>query len=239
MSFYSKFSEYYERVFPFREEVWRFLKEYAGNPGNTLLDVGCGPGHYCGRFAREGFSALGIDLDEAMIAEAQRCYPKAEFRSLDMRRVDEIKGQFDCIWSIGNVLAHLPGDELAPFISKIHALLEPGGCWIMQVMNWDALTGLTAYDFPVRTITTDGSSAAFRRRYSSITPALLHFTFSLWQETSALFEETVTLYPASLDSYLSLHETAGFRCEGAYSDFSGNPLRDLPGTGMVLAFRKG
>lgn len=239
MSFYSKFSEYYERVFPFREEVSRFLKGYAGQAGNRVLDVGCGPGHYCGRFAREGFSALGIDLDEAMIAEAQRRYPEADFRSLDMRRVDEAGGQFGCIWSIGNVLAHLPGDELAPFISKIHALLEPGGCWIMQVMNWDALTGLTAYDFPVRTITADGSSAAFHRRYSSITPASLHFTFSLRQDTSVLFEETVTLYPVGRERYLSLHETAGFQCEGMYSDFSGNPLQDAPGTGMVLVFRKG
>ncbi|AOS84759.1 methyltransferase [Chlorobaculum limnaeum] len=239
MSFYSKFSEYYERVFPFREEVWQFLKGYAGSPGNALLDVGCGPGHYCGHFASEGFSALGIDLDEAMIAKAQRRYPEVEFRCLDMRRVDEAGGQFGCIWSIGNVLAHLPGEELAPFISKINTLLEPGGCWIMQVMNWDALTGLTAYDFPLRTITADNSTASFHRRYSSITPASLRFTFSLRQDTTVLFEETVTLYPVGREHYLSLHETAGFKCEGIFSDFSGNPLRHEPGTGAVLVFRKG
>ena len=239
MSLYSKFSEYYERVFPFREEVYRFLKGYAGNPGNAVLDVGCGPGHYCGRFAREGFSALGIDLDEAMIAEARRRYPEAAFRCLDMKRVDEAGGKFSCIWSIGNVLSHLPGEELAPFISKIHALLENRGCWIMQIMNWDALARLKEYDFPVRAITADGSSATFHRRYTSITPASRRFTFSLRQEASVLFEETVSLYPVSTKSYLSLHESAGFQCEGMYSDFSGNPLQDAPGTGMVLVFRKG
>jgi SAM-dependent methyltransferase len=238
MSFYSKFSEYYERVFPFREEVWGFLKRDAGSPGNALLDVGCGPGHYCGRFAREGFSALGIDLDEAMIAEARRNYPEAEFRCLDMRRVDEVGGKFSCIWSIGNVMAHLPADELAPFIAKIHERLENGGYWIMQVMNWDALTGLTDYDFPVRTITADGSSATFHRRYSSITPKSLRFTFSLRQADKVMFDETVMLYPAGLDRYLSLHEAAGFRCEGIFSDFSGNSLRNDPGAGLVLVFRK-
>ena len=189
MSFYSKFSEYYELVFPFREEVCRFLKSYAGSPGNTLLDVGCGPGHYCGRFASEGFSATGIDLDEAMITEAQQRYPEAEFRCLDMRRVDELGGQFDCIWSIGNVMAHLPADDLAPFISKIHNRLKPGGHWIMQVMNWDALKGLTEYDFPVRTIEADGSKATFHRRYSSITHESLQFTFSLMGDESMMFEE--------------------------------------------------
>ncbi len=239
MSFYSKFSEYYERVFPFREEVWRFLKKYAGSPGNALLDVGCGPGHYCGRFASEGFSALGIDLDEAMIAEAQQRYPEAAFRCLDMQRVDEAGGPFDCIWSIGNVMAHLPADELAPFISKIHKLLKPGGYWIMQVMNWDALAGLTDYDFPVRTIDANGSIATFHRRYSSITHKSLHFSFSLRNEDLTMFEETVTLYPVAIDRYRTLHEEAGFRCKGMFSDFSGSPLKDVPGTGLVLVFGRG
>jgi len=239
MSFYSQFAEYYERVFPFREEVWRFLKGYAGSPGNALLDVGCGPGHYCGRFAADGFKPLGIDLDKAMIAKAQRRYPDAEFRCLDMRRVDEVEGRFDCIWSIGNVMAHLPADKLATFISKIHALLKPDGHWIMQVMNWDALTGLTGYDFPVRAIETDGSTATFHRRYSSITHESLQFTFSLRDEDAVMFDETVTLYPVGMESYLSLHEEAGFRCEGIFSDFSGNPLKDVPGTGLVLVFGRG
>lgn len=239
MSLYSKFSAYYERVFPFREEVCRFLKSYAGSPGDALLDVGCGPGHYCGRFASEGFMATGIDLDEAMIAEAKQRYPKAEFHCLDMRQVDEIGKRFDCIWSIGNVLAHLPADELAPFISKIHKLLKPGGHWIMQVMNWDALAGLTHYDFPVRTIEADGSKATFHRRYSSITPESLQFSFALRDESSVMFEESVTLYPLGVDRYLSLHEEARFRCEGIFSDFSGSPLKDVPGTGLVLVFERG
>ena len=237
MSFYSKFAGYYEQVFPFREEVWRFLKEYAGS-STAVLDVGCGPGHYCGRFAREGFRATGIDLDAAMIAEAQHRYPEAEFRCLDMRKVDEIGRKFGCIWSIGNVMAYLPGDELAPFISKIHALLDAGGYWIMQVMHWDVLMGLTEYDFPVRKITVDSSMATFHRRYASISSSSLLFTFSLRNEAAVLFEESMTLYPASRDRYLLFHKAAGFLHKASFSDFSGNSLRNDPGTGMVLVFRK-
>jgi SAM-dependent methyltransferase len=237
MSFYSKFAGYYEQVFPFREEVWRFLKGYARST-HAVLDVGCGPGHYCGRFVREGFHATGIDLDEAMIAEAQRRYPEADFRCLDMRRVEEAGSGFGCIWSIGNVMAHLPADELAPFVSKIHELLDAGGYWIMQVMNWDALMSLREYDFPMRTIAADGSAATFHRRYASISSSSLRFTFSLRNEASALFEESVMLHPASRDRYCSLHEATGFLHEASFSDFSGNPLKSEPGTGMVLVFRK-
>jgi SAM-dependent methyltransferase len=237
VSFYSKFAGYYEQLFPIREEVWRFLKGYAGS-STAVLDVGCGPGHYCGRFAREGFQATGIDIDEAMIAEAKRRYPEAEFRCLDMRRVDEAGRKFGCIWSIGNVMAHFPCDDLAPFISRIHALLEDGGYWIMQVMNWDALMTLTEYDFPTRTIIAGGTGATFHRRYTSISPSTLRFTFSLRNEAAAFFEESMMLYPASLNRFLSLHESAGFRREGIFSDFSGNSLRNDPGTGLVLVFRK-
>ena len=61
MSFYSQFAEYYEQVFPFRDEVYLFLKSRLGQNSGKILDVGCGSGHYCGRFSSEGFSAVGID----------------------------------------------------------------------------------------------------------------------------------------------------------------------------------
>lgn len=238
MSFYSKFARYYEQLFPFRVEVYHFLKGYAGSTANSVLDVGCGPGHYCGHFAREGFRAIGIDLDDSMFAEAAKHYHEAQFHCLDMRLADKAGSGFGCAWSIGNVLAHLPQNELASFIGKIHEMLLPGGIWIMQVMNWDNLVTLKEYEFPVKTITVEGTEATFHRHYSSISPSSLRFTLALRQADTVLFEETVPLYPATLAHYLTLHESAGFRCEGTFSDFSGKPLKNEPGTGFVLVFGK-
>lgn len=238
MSFYSRFAEYYEKVFPFRNEVYRFLKRYAGHIGNRLLDVGCGPGHYCGHFAGEGFRIEGIDLDASMIAEAAIHYPKATFHCLDMRHIDQLEYGYNCIWSIGNVLSHMPQQELDPLISKIHTILVPGGIWIMQVIHWDTLMTMSEYIFPLRTIADDNVTVTFSRRYSSITTASLQFSCSLRDETKLLFEEQVTLYPVTLDSYLSSHEFAGFHCEAISSDFNDTPLQSEPGTGLVLVFRK-
>ena len=57
MSLYSEFAPWYEQLFPFREEVYLFLREHAGTSGSRILDTGCGPGHYCDRFQRDGFPA--------------------------------------------------------------------------------------------------------------------------------------------------------------------------------------
>lgn len=238
MSFYSGFAEDYERVFPFREEVYRFLRAHAGEPGGKALDVGCGPGHYCGMFATDGYCVTGIDLDEAMITEACRRYPEVMFRCLDMRNVDVAGSGFRCIYSIGNVMAHLPQAELPGFLSKVFAMLEQGGCWIMQVMNWDALEGVDDYAFPAKSIDRRGSVATFLRRYDRISPESMMFSISLVQDGAALFDDQTTLYPVSVERYQRLHESAGFRSMEICADFVGSPLRKEPGTGLVMSFRK-
>lgn len=240
MSLYSRFAACYEQVFPFREEVYAFLLSHAGQAGGAVLDVGCGPGHYCGRFGQDGYQATGIDLDEVMIAEAGRHYPGVLFRCLDMKRVKSSGSGFSCIYSIGNVIAHLRREDVFAFIESVHAMLVPGGHWIIQVMNWDALITLRDYSFPEKTINTSDGSAVFQRRYSSITADSLIFSFSL-RLTSGLelFDEQLNLYPVTCSEYLHLHEVAGFINLGQYSDFSMSPVRAVPGTGLVMVFEKG
>ncbi|NTW52071.1 MAG: class I SAM-dependent methyltransferase [Chlorobiaceae bacterium] len=239
MSLYSRFAACYEQVFPFREEVYGFLKNHAGESGSAVLDIGCGSGHYCGRFGGEGYKAIGIDLDEVMIAEAGRHYPDASFLCLDMRSVKSAGSGFNCIYSIGNGLAHLHRNDLLPFIESVHGMLVPGGRWIMQVMNWDALLALREYSFPEKPIKIAEDSAVFHRGYSSITTDSLSFSFALrYASGKELFAEKITLYPVTCRHYHHLHEVAGFRCSGQYSDFSMNPVRAVPGTGLVMVFEK-
>jgi SAM-dependent methyltransferase len=238
MSFYSGFAEVYERVFPFREEVYRFLRAHAGEPGGKVLDVGCGPGHYCGRFAGDGYQATGVDLDEAMIAQAVQHYCGARFLCLDMRDMKAAGSGYRCIYSIGNVMAHLDRDDLVRFLGTVHAMLDGGGVWIMQVMNWDALSGMREYEFPSKTIEREAATATFSRRYDFTGPDAVTFSISISQGGEALFEDRMTLYPVSTETYLHLHESAGFRFTESGADFVGSPLRREPGSGLVMAFRK-
>ena len=48
--------------------LWRLLRPGAGE---SLLDVGCGTGHFSRRFARAGLTVTGLDPDPAMLAFAR------------------------------------------------------------------------------------------------------------------------------------------------------------------------
>jgi SAM-dependent methyltransferase len=238
MSFYTRFASCYEAVFPFREEVYRFLKEHSGSERCAVLDAGCGPGHYCGRFVRDGYRATGIDLDGEMIASARKTYPGAAFRCLDLRRMNILGTGFRCIYSIGNVMAHLPSGDLPAFLERLHGMLPPDGVWIMQVVNWDRYLTMQDHDFPEKQVETAGGPLAFRRRYTAIRPESAIFSFSLHRGAETLFEERMTLYPVTTAGYLSLHEAAGFRRKGCFAGFTGEPFRSEGDAGPVMVFAK-
>ncbi len=53
----------------------------AANPGDVVLDAGCGDGFYLGELAREsGFSAHGVDISIPAVNAAARKYPPANGR---------------------------------------------------------------------------------------------------------------------------------------------------------------
>lgn len=238
MGMYSAFAREYEQLFPFREEVYRFLRFHAGRVGGRVLDVGCGPGHYCGHFAGDGYLAVGIDLDREMISVARERYPAASFHCLDMLDIASAGAGYDCIYSVGNVVSHLQPESLALFAHRVHAMLVPGARWVMQVVNWDSLALSDGYDFPVRTIGEGAGATSLHRRYDRLSTDSFRFAVSLCRGGREVFSEHTTLYPVAAEAYLHLHQDMGFSCIGTWADFKGSPLIGEPGTGLVMVFEK-
>ena len=236
MSLYSEFAFYYETIFPFREEVYLFLREHAAPAGCTMLDAGCGPGHYCRRFQLEGFRPTGIDLDSEMIAAAAATSPAIAFHAMDIAELATLKQSFRLIYSIGNVVAHLSPERFSAFLNQVLAALEPGGCWIFQTVNWDYLLQLTQYRFPVKTMG-DGS-LSFHRRYLDISAERAIFEVELMADNRKIFTEQATLYPLTADLYLQRHEAAGFSLEGIYGGFDKTPFSRAQNSGLVMVFTK-
>ncbi|HXG64372.1 MAG TPA: methyltransferase domain-containing protein [Blastocatellia bacterium] len=63
-------------VFEYGEDLLSLLNP---QPGERILDVGCGTGHLTGRIAAAGSQVVGIDNSANMIETARREYPGVEF----------------------------------------------------------------------------------------------------------------------------------------------------------------
>ena len=99
-------------------------------PGQRLLDVGCGWGALVIHAVREyGVEAVGITLSTDQAAEATDRVKAAglddriEIRTQDYRNVE---GPFDAIASVGMV-EHVGREKLGTYFGKLELLLAPGG----------------------------------------------------------------------------------------------------------------
>ena len=57
-----------------------YVELVAALPGNTVADVGCGPGRVAAFLAAEGIATIGVDPSRVMLDEARRAHPDIDFR---------------------------------------------------------------------------------------------------------------------------------------------------------------
>jgi SAM-dependent methyltransferase len=104
-------------------------------PGDTVLDLGCGPANQLAMIARLNPEArfIGIDLSDEMLARAQDAVAAQGLRNVAFRRADitrlEVVGDrsVDAVYST-MVLHHLPGSaELKEAFRQVGRVLKPGG----------------------------------------------------------------------------------------------------------------
>jgi SAM-dependent methyltransferase len=107
--------------------VWEFGRDLlallAPQPGERILDVGCGTGHLTSEIARAGAQVLGTDRSAAMIARARDNFPGLPFETLDVCDLS-YHAEFDAIFS--NAVLHWvqPPESAAAAMSRA---LKPGG----------------------------------------------------------------------------------------------------------------
>lgn len=102
-------------------------------PGERLLDIGCGWGALAIRAAQKyGANVIGITLSKNQHALACERVAQTglegqvEIRLQDYRDIEPGDGQFDKITSIG-MFEHVGLNHLDAYFGKIHALLKDGG----------------------------------------------------------------------------------------------------------------
>jgi trans-aconitate methyltransferase len=113
--------------------VWKKVGDLidllSPQPGEKILDLGCGTGHLTAKIAERGAEVVGLDGSASMIAQARQNYPKLKFSLADARafQCDE---PFDGVFS--NAALHwIP--EASSVIARVAGCLKPGGRLILEM----------------------------------------------------------------------------------------------------------
>jgi len=100
----------------------------APEPGERILDIGCGTGQLTAKIAETGASVVGLDRSPEMIGQARQNYPNLEFRLADASDFS-FSREFDAVFSNAALHWVLEPEKV---IQSIAASLKPGGRFIAE-----------------------------------------------------------------------------------------------------------
>lgn len=98
-------------------------------PGQCILDLGCGTGRLTAQIAKLGADVLGVDRSATMIAEACTRHPSLRFEVMDATKL-ALDQSFDSVFS-NAVLHWIP--EADQVIEGVARVLKPGGKFVLEM----------------------------------------------------------------------------------------------------------
>ena len=95
----------------------------------TVLDAGCGTGRVAIELARRGVDAVGVDVDESMLATARRLGPDVRWVASDLAEL-QLDREFGVVVMAGNVVLFTPSGTGAAVVAGCARHLRPGGALV-------------------------------------------------------------------------------------------------------------
>jgi trans-aconitate methyltransferase len=113
--------------------VSRFGSDLVGwldpQPGETILDLGCGTGQLAAEIAESGADVIAVDSSLTMIEKARKNYPTMEFMMEDARHLN-FHERFDAIFSNATLHWIQEQDKVADGVFKS---LKTGGRFVFEL----------------------------------------------------------------------------------------------------------
>lgn len=98
-------------------------------PGERILDLGCGTGHLTSRIAESGAEVVGVDASPDMIGQARQNFPKLTFSLQDATALT-YQNEFDAVFSNAALHWMLEPARVAASLSRA---LRPSGRLVAEM----------------------------------------------------------------------------------------------------------
>ncbi|MBN1377918.1 MAG: class I SAM-dependent methyltransferase [Gammaproteobacteria bacterium] len=164
------------------------------SPGDRLLDVGCGTGHWSGFFRSLGYKVHGIDISEKMIRVAKKNVPECTFEIANACNLPYEDASFEIVASMAMLEF-----TMAPIIAlrEMARCIKPGGNLLIGTLNRLA---------PLN----QGRISRGDEPYASghlFSPHELHKLLSMWGQTRMLASLPTTMQSNQSQSVTYQQET--------------------------------
>lgn len=216
--FYTEISKYYDYIFPTGNIQLNLMKELAGEPPKTILDIACGSGGYSKKLSDMGYGVTSIDLDSTMVKKLKEKDSSIDGRVLNMLDIDQLDKTYDLLFCIGNSIVHLDNnDEILEFLKKCKNSLNAGGYLMIQIVNYDRILAKDVRTLPL--IENEEVDLIFERYYE-YQPEKHKIDFKTILKVDHLnLENHVLLHPIKSEELKALLKKSGFTDIKTYGSF--------------------
>ena len=161
------------------EQRRRTLAAMALQPGERVLDIGCGPGYLCAEIAErigDAGRVLAIDTSVPMLDIAsRRCarYPNVQFERADAVHLPCEDASIDVASA---VQVYLFVQELDAALDELARVLRPGGRAVIVDTDWDSVVWHSSDAPRMRRMLDAFTQRYYNARVARLFPGLTHRT---------------------------------------------------------------
>ena len=119
-------------VYAYESEL--LLELLDPQPGERILDAGCGSGIFTGEVLDRGATVVGLDLSLPMLGAARRRHARTRFFGLcaDLSALPFADASFDRVWSM-TAIEFIA--DAAPALAELERVTRPGGTIVVTTLN--------------------------------------------------------------------------------------------------------